>query len=75
MERKENVWNEGFYFVLSVYNKAVRSHTGSMWNPENGESVFLRNVFTYRWENKVLELSRQYPENREKLYYGTRAYV
>jgi hypothetical protein len=53
----------------------VRSHTGSMWNPENGESVFLRNVFTYRWENKVLELSRQYPENREKLYYGTRAYV
>ena len=48
MERKENDWKEGFYFVLYVYNKVVRSHTGSTWNPKNGESAFLRKVFTYR---------------------------
>jgi len=48
MEGKENDWKDRLYFVLYVYNKVVRIHTGSTWNSENGESAFLRNVFTYR---------------------------
>jgi hypothetical protein len=48
MEEKESDWEEEFYFVLYVHNNVVRGHTGPTWNPENGDSAFLRNVFTYR---------------------------
>ena len=48
MEGKEKDWKKEFYFVLYVYKKVVRGHTGSTWKPENGESAFLRNVSTYR---------------------------
>jgi len=48
MGGRGNDWEDGLYFILYVYNNFVRGHTGSTWNPENGESAFLRNVFTYR---------------------------